>query len=218
MAKKPNKAAAPVVSLLGNIVAETIKGGFVYTSDADRASLNAEHIQVNATMKNEAGSIATRASDAGIAFVQSQGATPASPEASGGFTAAGSTETPSAPKFKVFAAVTLPPVKRGGRKASEYPFDSLPVGGGFFVPATAEMDNPAKSLASTVSSASARYSKEIPGEFTERTVKDESGANVKKKFPKRTYERKFEIRKLEDGGVVSDEYKGMAGALIARVK
>lgn len=60
--------------------------------------------------------------------------------------------------------------RRGGRGNTIYPFDSLNVNQSFHVPATAENPNPAKSLASTVSSATARYAEVIPGEFETVTL------------------------------------------------
>jgi hypothetical protein len=50
----------------------------------------------------------------------------------------------------------VPSQSRGGRGRSLYDFDSLAVGGFIFVPATEAKPNPAKSLASTVSSATKR--------------------------------------------------------------
>ena len=73
--------------------------------------------------------------------------------------------------------------RRSSRGASEkYPFDRLEVGKGFFVAATKKMPEPAKSLASTVSSAQARYAEETD-ELETVTVKeyevDENGKRVK---------------------------------------
>lgn len=61
------------------------------------------------------------------------------------------------------------PAGRGGRGTTVYPFDSMGVGQSFFVPATTERPKPAKSLASTVSSASKRLS---PKKFSVKAVEN----------------------------------------------
>lgn len=100
--------------------------------------------------------------------------------------------------------VAIPTPKR----ASEYPFDELPAplngeAFGFFVPATTDRPDPWKTLASTVSSASARYRDEVGKET--RTVKGE-----KKEVAKFEYSRKFAVNKGEQNGVV--------GAWITRIQ
>lgn len=85
----------------------------------------------------------------------------------------GTNEGASAPVASAFAIDTdiALPSARGGKGGSVYPFDELPVNGSFFVPATAERANPAKSLASTVSSATKRYEGAEPArKFTVRSV------------------------------------------------
>lgn len=91
--------------------------------------------------------------------------------------------------FAIDTDVPLPSA-RGGRGGSVYPFDDLPVGGSFFVAATADRPNPAKSLASTVSSATARFAVEIPGE----TVTNRKGNIV----PKTRETRKFTVRSVDE--------------------
>jgi hypothetical protein len=55
----------------------------------------------------------------------------------------------------------VPSAARGGRGRSIYDFGSLAVGGFIFVPATTDRPNPAKSLASTVSSATKRSAPKV---------------------------------------------------------
>lgn len=90
--------------------------------------------------------------------------------------------------FVIEDAVAIPGA-RGGKGQSIYPFDKLEVTQSFFIPATAEMDNPAKSLASTVSSATARFAIPVEGETETKTFidyqKDEKGAYVKNAEGKR---------------------------------
>lgn len=84
----------------------------------------------------------------------------------------GSTDegTSEAPSFVIEDNIPLPGAKRGGRGKTIYPFDALAVNQSFHVPATAENPNPAKSLASTVSSATARYAVPLEGQFEDVKV------------------------------------------------
>lgn len=65
--------------------------------------------------------------------------------------------------FKIESNIAVPKASKRTR-ASAYPFDELEVGQSFFVPATAERPDPAKTMGSTVNGANARFSEEIPGE------------------------------------------------------
>lgn len=58
--------------------------------------------------------------------------------------------------------VVPPPSKRGGLKGEVYPFTHMSTGQSFFVPATEQRPNPAKALASTVSSANKRFASHYP--------------------------------------------------------
>lgn len=84
--------------------------------------------------------------------------------------------------FVIDDNVPVPSVNRAGRNKTIYPFDDLAVGQSFHVAATPDNDNPAKSLASTVSSATARYAEET-GETETVTVSvyqtDAEGKRVK---------------------------------------
>ncbi len=84
------------------------------------------------------------------------------------------TKTKSA-AFELETGVALPTVRRGGRGANIYPFDAMDVGHSFHVPVSEDKPNPAKSLASTVSSATARY-KDESGEVTRKFVVRSVGA------------------------------------------
>jgi len=76
------------------------------------------------------------------------------------------------PDYEIVTLTELPPILRGGHKAESYPFDKLTVfpapGHAFLVPATAAKPNPAKTLASTVASATKRYAKKDGRIFTVR--------------------------------------------------
>lgn len=112
--------------------------------------------------------IAVRATEKGLALNNEQNtggnAGTGATGATGGSTAA----APAMPSNFVTGSGFVPSVARGGRGRSIYDFDGLEVGGFIFVPATAEKPNPAKSLASTVSSASKRSA---PKKFGVQSVK-----------------------------------------------
>lgn len=76
------------------------------------------------------------------------------------------------PSFDLIEGAVLPE-GRAPRSSSVYPFDTMNVGQSFFVPATEDKPNPAKSLASTISSANKRFSKEGADgrKFTVKPVK-----------------------------------------------
>lgn len=107
--------------------------------------------------------------------------------------------------FKVVYDVPMPVVARNfGPKSSKYPWETLDrVGASFFVAATDKKPNPAKSLASTVNSAMARY-----------TVQSGVGADgVTPVFEK---QRQFALRRVDDGQAWG--FPGVAGAGIFRTK
>ncbi|QJD54498.1 hypothetical protein P9A30_gp56 [Sphingomonas phage Lucius] len=85
------------------------------------------------------------------------------------------TDTNTAPAASAFALIegAVLPEGRAPRSSSVYPFETMNVGQSFFVPATEDKPNPAKSLASTISSANKRFSKEGADgrKFTVKPVK-----------------------------------------------
>lgn len=93
------------------------------------------------------------------------------------------TATPAASTggFEIETGIEKPAGRRA-RTASTYPFDDMPVGSSFHIPATANKPDPAKSMASTVSSANKRFSTET-GEtesFTRKVYQlDAAGKRVK---------------------------------------
>jgi hypothetical protein len=82
-------------------------------------------------------------------------------------------------KFEFIKLNSIPEIRRGGRKSESYPFAALNAfpaePHAFFVPATAAKPNPAKSLASTVASATKRYSKTDRRVFAIRKATDTEG-------------------------------------------
>lgn len=193
----------------------TLAKTHLMTTADQRASVDASLLMTNPAIVGPNGELATIASPAGMA-------------------AAGVSDKP---KLTVLSNLVLPEPKRGNfgggnKRESAYDFDSLEVNQGWFIVASDAQPNPAKSLASTVSGASKRWSKELATTHERRQkVVNEAGedvldANGKPTFavvqiPDREYERKFEIRKIEDAtpyGFPAVNGVPVTGALIARVK
>lgn len=174
MAKKPNIAAAAALNMvaLAAIVNAGEAGTYGPIADVQPLS-NAGLVEINPEMTDASGNVAVRATAAGIAKMAEGASTPA-PAAKSNFAIA------DVPTDILTAANEKRRAARGG--GEKYPFDALEIGKGFFVPATEKMPEPAKSLASTVSSATARYAEET-GEMETVTQKTyatgEDGKRVK---------------------------------------
>lgn len=91
--------------------------------------------------------------------------------------------------FQIESNVDIPAASRRTR-TSAFPFDQLEVGQSFFVAATEDRKDPAKSLASTVNGANERHSEVIPGQ----TVVNRKGNTVAAKKPL----RKFIVRAVTE--------------------
>lgn len=182
---KKSKSQEPAVSAitLAQIVAAGAEG--MFTPASVHAPLVAEGmVEINTAVVDAAGNIATRATPKGIEAMNApQTQAPAAAPAP----AAGK------PSFAIETGVAMPAVSGRGRTANTYPFDQLEVGQSFFVPNSPERENAAKSMASTVSSATARYAVEVPGE----TVVNRKGKTV----PKVEEVRKFVVRAVEENGI-----------------
>ena len=125
----------------------------------------------------------------------------------------------------------LPVSKRGGGGGGapiKYPFDKLEVGKGFFVPATAKLPNPLKTLGSTISSANIRYADKIGEKEVTRAkrgeknklVLDANGQKIMetKTVPQYKFNRKFVIKNFPTGSKFGDFVAPCDGAFIARVE
>lgn len=156
MAKKKPAAPAFDMALLSQIVQATKQNSFMYVPAVASAPLVAlQYVELNndPAVLAPAG-VPTRATALGIATCENSA------------TASAAVANPLAPQtqpasvFTLDVDVPLPSIKRGfGAKAGAptYPFDNMQVGQSFFVPATPDRDDPAKSLASTVSAATRKY-------------------------------------------------------------
>jgi hypothetical protein len=155
---KLSKANAALLASVVVAMANT-ETPYLMASEKEIAGLTKEGlVETNAEIR-DGDKIAVRATDKGIEVNNSNqtetvvgAAAPAAAAATGNFVT-GNGFVPSAP--------------RGGRGRQIYDFDGLPIGGFIFVPATEAKPNPAKSLASTVSSASKRSA---PKKFAVQSV------------------------------------------------
>lgn len=162
----PPQTAAYNVEALKALATATAANSFLYMPEGVSLPLvTAGFAEVNSTIKNEAGEYATRATPAGITVAATLPASQPAPAA-----AVTDAPKPSATSFTLDDGIALPSARRGGRGASVYPFDGMQPGQSFFVANTKEKPNAAKSLASTISSANARYAEELPGQFETVTV------------------------------------------------
>ena len=124
-------------------------------------------VTLDASVVNGEGQIKAVATTAGIEALAAQSGTTAASQTT-------TTGTPEPMKFERIVLDKLPEINRGGNKSDSYPFADLvaPTKDGkydsFLVPATEAKPNPAKSLASTVASATKRYASSDKRVFTVR--------------------------------------------------
>ncbi|WEL95594.1 hypothetical protein [Xanthomonas phage vB_XooS_NR08] len=187
MASKKNgngkKASAPVIGL-AEIVAAGANG--LYTSPEVHGPLLEQGlVELNPAGPNETGETLTRATQKGIDSMNTETITSAD---------VGNLSKVLSSSFAIEDNVPMPTASGRGRGGNVYPFDALQVGQSFFVPNTEDKPNAAKSLASTVSSATARYAEVVEGQF--KTNK--KGEQV----PVTRETRKFVVRSVEGGARV----------------
>lgn len=135
-------------------------------------------VETNETISDDAGNIAVRLK----------------PETEGTQTMNETKPAATAASFSLDDNVPMPTISGRGRGGNVYPFDQMEVGQSFFVPNSEDKPNAAKSLASTVSSATARYA--VPSEDG-ATKKNKAGEDV----PVMVETRKFVVRSVEENGV-----------------
>ena len=193
--KSAAKKTAEIATVIG--LAEIVAAGAngLFTPAAVHGPLvEAGLVEINPAMVNEAGEIATRATQADIKSLDSGAIVVDNATAETAETAeTGKTEKVKS-MFKIENEVPVPAISGRGRGGNVYPFGQLAVGQSFFVPNSESKPNAAKSLASTVSSATARYA--VPAE--------DGGTKTNKKgevVPVLVETRKFVVRSVEEDGV-----------------
>ncbi len=157
-------------------IVEAGAGGVHAPESVFKPLLDAKLVEVNTSIANEAGECLTRATLEGVQYLAEfnpPGAT-AHVKTLSKATVAG---------FVIEDSIPVPSVIGRGRTGqTKYPFDILQPGQSFFIADIEGQPKAAKSLASTVSSASARYAVEQP-----------DGSKV--------YERKFLVRAVTENGI-----------------
>ena len=195
--KKAGRRAADSVAVidLAAIVAAGASG--IYTSPEVHAPLVEQGlVEINPAMTNEAGEIATRATQKGIESLDTGNGNSenANTEATSETAVTGKTEKVKT-MFQIEDNVPVPAISGRGRGGETYPFEQLAVGQSFFVANSESKPNAAKSLASTVSSATARYA--VP-DAEGKTKTNKKGETV----PVMVETRKFIVRSVEGGARV----------------
>lgn len=188
MAKKPKagSTAATVAAAPRNLLAEAVSAllsnlPMPATKDEMAVLLNDQRgplVEFNENATFDGGKIAFRATALGQQ-VHAASAQPQAGAAWGGAPQSVTTITPAdVGKLPVGGAgvkfddnVPVPAPRRGGRGSGVYGFEFMNVGQSFYIAATADNPNPAKRIASTVSSATKRHA---PRKFLVRSVTPEN--------------------------------------------
>lgn len=173
MAKTPTPAAAPAqtaVTLTGVALLAAIasaEGGFLMLTQAEGQDIVNEGFAVVDTSIVDGDTAAVRLTEAGTAKLAETKDNGGNPEATAGTAPAAEAAKSS---YDIDDGVPMPTgtVRRG--REGGYPFDKLEIGQSFHVAKTADNEDPAARLASSVSGARVKYSEEVPGE-TETVVK-----------------------------------------------
>jgi hypothetical protein len=201
--KETKPEVAQNVALTLKDIAEA-PGGFIYTSRSDHEQfLSQGLVEVNASMCDDEGKIATRCTQLGFQWLeqeeleQQEKNTPwngqeisADKEPEFVEHVVSNSQGKTFNGFKIEKDVP-PPKARIRQSSNVYPFDSLEIGESFFVPNTVEKPDIAKTLSSTVSSANARYAVETGETKISRRTGEET------KVKRQT--RNFIVRPVEGG-------------------
>jgi hypothetical protein len=127
-------------------------------------------VEINDQMKDAAGNVAVRASDAGLqAWNAAHGGAQGAQNPAG---SVASTVKPEGKRARLEIDADVPmPTGSAVRAAREsiYPFDALEIGKSFHVAKTEEMPNPEKALGSSVSAAKRKFSVPLAGTHKTRT-------------------------------------------------
>lgn len=228
MAKAAKNPTAPIIDrvLLANIAQEKVQ--FVSKSEGEALLMHVPPlIEVNLAMTDPADvtKVRCRITSAGASFLTNNNAA----DLVGGEPF--EHKEPTVSNFGIIDGAVLPVSKRGGGGGGapiKYPFDQLQVGQSFFVPATAKLPNPLKTLGSTISSANIRYADKIGEKEVTRAkrgeknklVLDANGQKIMetKTVPEYKFNRKFSIRGVEAGKQYGNWTAEHNGALIQRVE
>lgn len=124
------------------------------------------------------------------------------------------TQKPKGTTKMSFVIENIPVVagkRGGGSRAAKYPFDNLEVGQSFFVPATEEHPDPAKSLASALTNAMKKY--DVPDMDETTGIQKTKNITVPKTGEKRTIPATKHVRVFTAVAVTEND---VVGARIGR--
>lgn len=192
VARKKMETARELTEVeLGNLafVVEQHDGGAITYGDDDYFAnlVDTGFVEVNKELVDATGNYAGRPTEKGIKLIKDNAVTEVS-------------AAPTVSEFAIETGVPIPEAKRGGGggrkgpRGSKYPFATMENGQSFFVPATEEMPNPAKTLASTASTAKKAFG-------TVTGTREITRKGVAKTVPAYTYTRGFIVRAVEENGV-----------------
>jgi len=186
MAKKTVEINEAEVRFLREVLTATESGSFLYSNPVNHtALLEAKLIEVNMELKNEEECVATRATKKAVEYLVNVliAALPPLPDEKPEVVET-LPATALKPQYVLVSAVPVPEPKRGGAgRSSQWPFGKMEVGQSFFIADGIHNDEAfeaVKKYASTVSSATRRYSVPIEGQFRTKKNKDGSTEQVQK--------------------------------------
>lgn len=186
-------------------------------------------IQVNMDMKDEAGKVAARVTDAGAQYLAALGK--------------GNEHTKPVHNYEVqTGGLVLPKIERkgfgGGAGApTKYPFETMPMGGFFFVAnSDVEKGDAVKTMGSAAGSANQRFAEEVKnadgttrlktvtrakrGEGNKAVKDPQTGKNVMEtvNVPEKRMTKRFVVRPVKAGVKYGDWTAPSDGAVIQRVE
>ncbi len=174
---KPQLAMLTAVVLQTNSTEIESEMTFLYVSTKNNkplvALLKEKLVIINKAVENDAGEVACRATDKGLALINGEVEEPPVVEEQSDLPKVEEKPvvkpTITGNAFEIETGVEVPKVKRGGKGRSKYPFEVMEVDQSFHVPVTEGNEEPWKSMASVVSSATRRFKTE-EGEVTRKFV------------------------------------------------
>ena len=184
------------------------------TADVGKPLVEQGLIEVNTADTDASGAALARLTEKGTASLADSTKSKAAPTAGA-----------VASSFAIITNAIPPESKRGaGRVAgpSKYPFDTLPVGGSFFVATSTEVPNPLKTLGSAVANATNKHRVDTGTKKsvtrTKRGEKAADGSKIKEQVqvPVYNYPVKFVIRGVKANQKCGEWVAPADGALITR--
>ena len=193
--KAGRRTTDPVIVIgLAEIVAAGANG--IYTAPEVHLPLVEQGlVEINPGMVDENGNVATRATQKGIESLDNGNSNADNTSEATSETGVTAKTEKVKTMFQIEDNVPVPAISGRGRGGETYPFEQLQVGQSFFVPNSEDKPNAAKSLASTVSSATARYA---VADAEGKTKTNKKGETV----PVMVETRKFIVRSVEGGARV----------------